>query len=36
MVETLLDNEKQLLFSIKKASTLPNVTKVISPSWYET
>jgi hypothetical protein len=35
MVKTLLDNEKQLLFSTEKqASTIPNVTRVISPSWY--
>ncbi len=35
MIKSLLDNEKQLLFSTEKqASTLPNVTRVISPSWY--
>jgi hypothetical protein len=35
MTKTLLDNEKQLLFYIEKqASTLLNVTRVISPMWY--
>jgi hypothetical protein len=35
MVKILLDNEKELLFSIEKpAITLLNVTRVISPLWY--
>jgi hypothetical protein len=36
MIKTLLDNKKQLLLSTeKRSSTLSNVTRVISPSWYK-
>jgi hypothetical protein len=35
MTRTLLDNKKHILFSIEMwASTVPNVTRVISQSWY--